>query len=165
MIDRWTALKRSAADRRKDFEAQQKHLTNVEALYLEFAKKASAFNSWFENAEEDLTDPFRCSSIEEVEALDDQLAKFIESLKDAQAEFETLQALDSKIKSFGTGPNPYTWFTMESIGDTWRNLKKIVKERSQDLQEEHERQIENDRMRKEFALAAEAFHKWLNDAR
>lgn len=31
-----------------------------------FAKKASAFNSWFENAEEDLTDPVRCNSIEEI---------------------------------------------------------------------------------------------------
>ena len=36
-------------------------------MYLLFAKKASAFNSWFENAEEDLTDPVRCNSVEEIE--------------------------------------------------------------------------------------------------
>lgn len=35
-------------------------------MYLLFAKKASAFNSWFENAEEDLTDPVRCNSVEEI---------------------------------------------------------------------------------------------------
>ena len=38
----------------------------IEDLYLTFAKKASAFNSWFENAEEDLTDPVRCNSVEEI---------------------------------------------------------------------------------------------------
>lgn len=38
----------------------------VEDLFLLFAKKASAFNSWFENAEEDLTDPVRCNSVEEI---------------------------------------------------------------------------------------------------
>lgn len=41
-------------------------LLKVEDLFLLFAKKASAFNSWFENAEEDLTDPVRCNSVEEI---------------------------------------------------------------------------------------------------
>lgn len=40
--------------------------SKVEDLFLLFAKKASAFNSWFENAEEDLTDPVRCNSVEEI---------------------------------------------------------------------------------------------------
>lgn len=43
--------------------------TKVEDMFLEFAKKASAFNSWFENAEEDLTDPVRCNSLEEIQVL------------------------------------------------------------------------------------------------
>ena len=42
------------------------YLIQVEDLFLLFAKKASAFNSWFENAEEDLTDPVRCNSVEEI---------------------------------------------------------------------------------------------------
>ena len=25
------------------------------------------------------------------------------------------------------GPNPYTWFTMEALEDTWRNLTKIIR--------------------------------------
>ena len=44
----------------------QDQYRQVEDLYLTFAKKASAFNSWFENAEEDLTDPVRCNSVEEI---------------------------------------------------------------------------------------------------
>ena len=38
----------------------------VEDLCLLFAKKASEFNSWFENAEEDLTDPVRCNSVDQI---------------------------------------------------------------------------------------------------
>ena len=41
----------------------------VDDLFLQFAKKASAFNSWYENAEEDLTDPVRCNSLEELKVL------------------------------------------------------------------------------------------------
>ena len=44
----------------------QAQYRQIEDLYLTFAKRASAFNSWFENAEEDLTDPVRCNSIEEI---------------------------------------------------------------------------------------------------
>jgi len=38
----------------------------VEELFLQFAKKASSFNSWLEDAEEDLTDSVRCNSMEEI---------------------------------------------------------------------------------------------------
>lgn len=54
----------------------QDQFRQIEELYLTFAKKASAFNSWFENAEEDLTDPVRCNSIEEIRALRDAHAQF-----------------------------------------------------------------------------------------
>lgn len=54
----------------------QEQFRQIEELYLTFAKKASAFNSWFENAEEDLTDPVRCNSIEEIRALREAHAHF-----------------------------------------------------------------------------------------
>lgn len=54
----------------------QEQFRQIEDLYLTFAKKASAFNSWFENAEEDLTDPVRCNSTEEIRALRDAHAQF-----------------------------------------------------------------------------------------
>lgn len=45
----------------------QEQYRQVEDLYLTFAKKAFAFNFWFEDAEEDLTDPVRCNSVEEIQ--------------------------------------------------------------------------------------------------
>lgn len=99
----------------------------MEDLFLTFAKKASAFNSWFENAEEDLTDPVRCNSLEEIRALRDAHDAFRSSLSSAQTDFNQLAELDRQIKSYRVASNPYTWFTMEALEETWRNLQKIIK--------------------------------------
>lgn len=104
----------------------------VEDLFLTFAKKASAFNSWFENAEEDLTDPVRCNSLEEIKALREAHDAFRSSLSSAQADFNQLAELDRQIKSFRVASNPYTWFTMEALEETWRNLQKIIKASQRD---------------------------------
>ena len=63
---RWNRLLDDADSRKKRLLRLQEQYRQVEDLYLTFAKKASAFNSWFENAEEDLTDPVRCNSVEEI---------------------------------------------------------------------------------------------------
>lgn len=94
---------------------------------MTFAKKASAFNSWFENAEEDLTDPVRCNSLEEIRALREAHEAFRSSLSSAQADFNQLAELDQQIKSYQVASNPYTWFTMEALEETWGNLQKIIK--------------------------------------
>uniref|UniRef100_G1S752 Spectrin alpha chain, non-erythrocytic 1 n=1 Tax=Nomascus leucogenys TaxID=61853 RepID=G1S752_NOMLE len=137
----------------------------VEDLFLTFAKKASAFNSWFENAEEDLTDPVRCNSLEEIKALREAHDAFRSSLSSAQADFNQLAELDRQIKSFRVASNPYTWFTMEALEETWRNLQKIIKERELELQKEQRRQEENDKLRQEFAQHANAFHQWIQETR
>lgn len=132
-IIRWQKLLADSDARKHRLLRMQDQFRQIEELYLTFAKKASAFNSWFENAEEDLTDPVRCNSIEEIRALREAHAQFQASLSSAQADFEALAALDQQIKSFNVGPNPYTWFTMEALEDTWRNLQKIIKVISESL--------------------------------
>jgi spectrin alpha len=57
VIARWQQLLMNSLGRRQKLTEAQAHFKKIEDLYLSFAKKASAFNSWFENAEEDLTDP------------------------------------------------------------------------------------------------------------
>jgi hypothetical protein len=98
-------------------------------------------------------------------ALREAHAQFQASLSTAESDFQSLGELDKRIKSFNVGPNPYTWFTMEALEDTWRNLQKIIKERDVDLNKELERQEENDKLRKEFAKIANAFHAWLTETR
>lgn len=165
VISRWQRLLHDSEARKERLLRLQQQYRQVEDLYLTFAKKASAFNSWFENAEEDLTDPVRCNSLEEIKALIEAHEQFKASLSVAQGDFNQLAALDKQIKSFNVGPNPYTWFTMEALEETWKSLQKIIKERDDELVRERERQEENDKLRKQFAQAANTFHQWLTDAR
>lgn len=165
VLTRWNNLLAASNARKLRLLHMLEQFKQIEDLFLTFAKKASAFNSWFENAEEDLTDPVRCNSVEEIRALREAHAQFQSSLGSAQADFEALAALDRKIKGFNVGPNPYTWFTMEALEDTWRNLQKIIKERDIELAKEAQRQEENDRLRREFAKHANALHQWLTDTR
>lgn len=66
---RWQKLLNDSDARKQRLLRLQEQYRQIEDLYLTFAKKASAFNSWFENAEEDLTDPVRCNSVEEIRVL------------------------------------------------------------------------------------------------
>uniref|UniRef100_A0A3B4VBC9 Spectrin alpha chain, non-erythrocytic 1 n=1 Tax=Seriola dumerili TaxID=41447 RepID=A0A3B4VBC9_SERDU len=127
LMKRWNQLLSNSAARKKKLLEAQEHFRKVEDLFLTFAKKASAFNSWFENAEEDLTDPVRCNSLEEIRALREAHEAFRSSLSSAQADFNQLAELDQQIKSYQVVSNPYTWFTMEALEETWRNLQKIIK--------------------------------------
>ncbi|CAL8322047.1 unnamed protein product [Lota lota] len=165
LIKRWNQLLSNSAARKKKLLEAQQHFRKVEDLFLTFAKKASAFNSWFENAEEDLTDPVRCNSLEEIRALREAHEAFRSSLSSAQADFGQLDELDRQIKSYQVVSNPYTWFTMEALEETWRNLQKIIKERELELQKEQRRQEENDKLRQEFAQHANTFHQWLQETR
>merc|ERR1711899_288741 len=165
VIQRWNKLLADSAGREQRLLQVQDQFRQIEELYLTFAKKASAFNSWFENAEEDMTDPVRCNSIEEIKSLKEAHAQFQASLTAANTDFEALAQLDRQIKSYNVGVNPYTWFTMAALEETWRNLQKIIKDRETELDKEAIRQEENDKLRKDFAKHANAFHAWLTDTR
>ena len=65
---RWHELQKRSNDRRDLLDKKLRHFQAVEDKFLLFAKKASSFNSWFENAEEDLSDPVKCNSIDEIKA-------------------------------------------------------------------------------------------------
>lgn len=66
VMERWQKLLNDSEGRKQRLLRLQDKYRQIEDLYLTFAKKASAFNSWFENAEEDLTDTVRCNSVEEI---------------------------------------------------------------------------------------------------
>merc|ERR1719220_2227208 len=76
VIARWNRLLSDSAGREQRLLDVQDQFRQIEELYLTFAKKASAFNSWFENAEEDMTDPVRCNSVEEIRSLREAYAQF-----------------------------------------------------------------------------------------
>merc|ERR1712241_266826 len=103
--------------------------------------------------------------VEEIKSLRDAHNQFQASLSSASDDFADLAKLDKQIKNFNAGPNPYTWFTMEALEETWRNLQKIIRERDAELAKEALRQEDNDKLRKEFAKHANNFHSWLTETR
>uniref|UniRef100_A0AC35U4B9 Spectrin alpha chain n=1 Tax=Rhabditophanes sp. KR3021 TaxID=114890 RepID=A0AC35U4B9_9BILA len=165
VINRWQKLLQDSLGRRQQLINYRKNYEKIEELFLTFAKKASNFNSWFENAEEDLTDPVRCNNPEEIRGLQEAHHEFQKSLVTAEEDFKQLSELDRVIKSKDVGPNPYTWFTLQSLEGTWKNLMKIIKEREHELDKEMKRQDDNDKLRREFAKVASEFHKNLSNIR
>ena len=109
VLTRWHNLLGASEARKQKLLKVKDKFEQIEELFLKFAKKASAFNSWFENAEEDLTDPVRCNSIEEIRALREAHFEFQKSLSAPQSDFEQLDQLNKAIQQFNVGPNPYTW--------------------------------------------------------
>ena len=165
VYERWQSLIAASDSRKSQLKVAEAKFREIDDLYLLFAKKASTFNSWFENAEEDLTDPVRCNTIEEIHELIKAHERFMNTLGNAVVDFDELQQLDQKIRAAQMGPNPYTWFTIDTLRDTWRSLQKAIKDRDADLQQERVRQEENDLLRQKFAALASNFYKWLTDTR
>ena len=64
--DRWQQLLKDSKERKATLLKLQEHYGQIDDLYLTFSRRASAFNSWFENAQEDLTDLIICNSIDEI---------------------------------------------------------------------------------------------------
>jgi len=165
LVTRWNNLLNKANERREKLLKLQKHYQMVEDLFLLFAKKASEFNSWFENAEEDLTDPVRCNSVEQIKNLLDAHTTFRDSLDQPKANFNELVELDAEIKSYNIEVNPYAWFGMDAIEETWKNLQELIRDRENALEKETRRQDFNDELRQSFAEKANGFNRFVTDTR
>nr|WAW84869.1 spectrin alpha chain [Halisarca dujardinii] len=162
---KWDKLKTDCDSRKKRLERSLEQFERVDELFLQFAKRASAFQSWMEDAEEDLTDPVRCNSVEEIKGLRESHTQFQSTLTQYRNELKQLSTLDRQIKTYRVTTNPYTWFTMDSLDDHWQHLQKVIKERDRDLTREAQRQDQNDDMRRSFAQQANGFHAWLSETR
>uniref|UniRef100_A0A1I8HD84 Spectrin alpha chain n=1 Tax=Macrostomum lignano TaxID=282301 RepID=A0A1I8HD84_9PLAT len=165
VLQRWEALKKGSTARRDQLKDLEKRYKHVEDLFLQFAKEASAFNSWYENAEEDLLDPVQCNSLDEVKKLREHHERFKVSLKDSEERYRSLEKLDKEIKEFAVTLNPYTWYTMENIQSTWENLKAIIVNRDRELTAELRNQERKEEFRKSFANIANKFHDWVETTR
>ena len=65
IADSWQKLEDATKARRERLNKSREQLKSHQDLCIEFARQASAFNSWYENVEENLTDPIRSRSVDE----------------------------------------------------------------------------------------------------
>eukprot|EP00049_Salpingoeca_infusionum_P019358 m.361515 g.361515 ORF g.361515 m.361515 type:complete len:2425 (-) comp19658_c0_seq1:287-7561(-) len=165
VVAKWNALLEQAETRMAQLERSLATFEEIDDLFLKFAQKASQFNSWFENAEEDLTDPVRVNSLDEIHELHRAHQQFMLSLEAARGDFQELVTLNKRIATFTDANNPYTWFTIDTLQESWGNLEQVIGDREADLKVELQRQEENEKLRLEFAAAAKSFSSWLSDTR
>ncbi|XP_075396529.1 spectrin alpha chain, erythrocytic 1 isoform X1 [Tenrec ecaudatus] len=165
LLRRWEQLLEASAAHRQELLEKQLPLQKAEDLFMEFAHKASAFNNWCENAEENLSEPVHCISLNEVRQLQKDHEAFLASLAKAQADFNHLLELDKQIKSLNVPSSPYTWLTIEVLDRIWKHLPDIIKEWEQELKKEEERQVKNFELCQEFEQNASAFLQWILETR
>lgn len=94
---------------------------------MEFAHKASSFNHWCENVEEDLSEPVHCVSLNEIHQLQKDHKVFLASLVRAKEDFNYLLELDQQIKTLNVPSSPYTWLTMEVLDRMWKQIHDAIK--------------------------------------
>ncbi|XP_037681556.1 spectrin alpha chain, erythrocytic 1 [Choloepus didactylus] len=165
LMRRWEELLEASAAHRQKLLENQLPFQKAEELFMEFAHKASAFNSWCENAQEDLSEPVHCVSLNEIRQLQKDHEAFLASFAGAQADFNYLLELDQQIKALNVPSSPYTWLTVDVLERIWKQLPDIIKEREQELQKEEARQVKNFEMCQEFEQSAGAFLQWILETR
>lgn len=142
----------------------QRHATLDEFLLM-FAKKAGVFYNWLENAEEDLSDPVRVNSINEIQNLQSEYLRYQSSLGNVQQDFTSLAALNVQLSSQRVPHNPYTPLTMKTITDKWDAFLNLIEVRLNLLDSEAARQDANEDLRKQFAEKANALGATLIEIR
>ena len=99
VMKRWHSLCAESEARKKRLVAALAHFQEIEGLFLKFAEKASEFNGWWENSEEDLTDIIYTSNMDECKKLEKEHTTFVGTLTQSKREeFKELADLDQDIR-------------------------------------------------------------------
>ncbi|MEE6491851.1 hypothetical protein FKM82_016397 [Ascaphus truei] len=168
ICDQWDHLGALTQKRREDLERTEKLLETIDQLYLEFAKRAAPFNNWMEGAMEDLQDTFIVHTIEEIQGLTTAHEQFKATLQDADKERQAILGIHNEVSKIVqtyhvnmAGSNPYTTIAPQEINSKWDHVRQLVPRRDQALMEEHARQQQNERLRKQFAAQANVIGPWI----
>merc|ERR1719402_1530199 len=168
ICDQWDRLGTLTQSRRTGMDEAEKVLETVDGLHLEFAKRAAPFNNWLDGTREDLIDMFIVHTLEEIEGLIDAHAQFKATLGEADKEFTTIIALIHDCENFakqynvpGATINPYTNLTGKDVQSKWNEVKTLVPQRDQTLQDELKKQQNNEALRRQFAEKSNQVGPWI----
>uniref|UniRef100_A0A7N8XWB7 Actinin, alpha 1 n=1 Tax=Mastacembelus armatus TaxID=205130 RepID=A0A7N8XWB7_9TELE len=168
ICDQWDALGALTQKRSEALQRTEKLLETIDQLYLEFAKRAAPFNNWMEGAMEDLQDTFIVHTIEEIQGLSTAHEQFKATLPEADKERQAILGIHNEIAKIVqtyhvnmAGTNPYTTINPQEINTKWDKVRQLVPQRDQALIEEHARQQNNERLRRQFANQANVIGPWI----
>ncbi|XP_077477972.1 alpha-actinin-1 isoform X6 [Stigmatopora argus] len=168
ICDQWDNLGNLTRQRNEALQRTEKLLETIDQLYLEFAKRAAPFNNWMEGAMEDLQDSFIVHTMEEIQGLSAAHEQFKATLPDADKERQAILGIHNEIAKIVqtyhvnmSGVNPYTAIDPQEINAKWEKVRQLVPHRDRALLEEHARQQNNERLRRQFAGQANVIGPWI----
>ncbi|CAL8274169.1 unnamed protein product [Merluccius merluccius] len=168
ICDQWDGLGAMTQKRSEALQRTEKLLETIDQLYLEFAKRAAPFNNWMEGAMEDLQDTFIVHTIEEIQGLSTAHEQFKATLPEADKERQAILGIHNEISKIVqtyhvnmAGCNPYTTINPQEVNAKWDKVRQLVPQRDQALIEEHARQQNNERLRRQFANQANVIGPWI----
>merc|ERR1712223_295317 len=168
ICDQWDRLGTLTQQRRVGMDEAEKVLERVDSMHLEFAKRAAPFNNWLDGTREDLVDMFIVHTLDEIQGLIDAHAQFKATLGEADKEFQSIISLIKEVENFakqynvpGATINPYTNLTGNDIQSKWNEVKTLVPQRDETLQDELRKQQNNEALRRQFADKSNQVGPWI----
>merc|ERR1719284_813607 len=168
ICDQWDRLGTLTQQRRHGMDEAEKVLERVDSMHLEFAKRAAPFNNWLDGTREDLVDMFIVHTLDEIQGLIDAHAQFKATLGEADKEFQSIISLIKEVENFakqynvpGATINPYTNLTGNDIQSKWNEVKTLVPQRDETLQDELRKQQNNEALRRQFADKSNQVGPWI----
>jgi actinin alpha len=168
ICDQWDRLGTLTQKRRQALDETEKILEKIDTLHLEFAKRAAPFNNWLDGTSEDLVDMFIVHTIEEIQGLIDAHNQFKATLGEADKEYNSIVSLVKEVESIaqkyqvpGGLENPYTTLTASTLTKKWTEVRQLVPQRDNTLQNEFRKQQNNEMLRRQFAEKSNAVGPWI----
>jgi actinin alpha len=163
----WDLLGSLTSKRRVALDEAERVLEHIDALFLEYAKRAAPYNNWLDGAREDLVDMFIVHSVDEIQGLQNAHEHFKHTLPEADKEFCAIYALDQEAAHLCAQhglqfvENPYTTIQAVELKSKWEEVQQLVPMRDQTLQREGARQQQNEKLRVLFAQKANVVGPWI----
>jgi actinin alpha len=162
LTNKFEELRHRADKRKADLLAELERQKKIQEMLVTYAKTATAFARWAEDAEDLLNDPWAVSRVEEVQELQRQLEEFVAQTSGAAANVKTLQELAQTIRNSGNKENTYSEYTIDAINAKWQRIEELIERRKGLLAQELAKQNEHEQLRLEWAKSAGAFVNWID---
>lgn len=159
--NQWDELQPKYDARKEALETQLKKLQQVQSLLVEFAKKALGFVRWVEVANDTLSEPIVADSVAEVKVFEDNYEEIVNQVQSRSAEFDELSNLVNQLHEAEVQETSYSEYSFEDINTRWSQVQQAVEARKEVVAAEHERQVQNEELRTQWAEQSQPFYDWI----
>ena len=158
----------SKSDRQMIISRLNSYILNYIVVMMYLIVSLQPFNNWLDGTREDLVDMFIVHTLDEIQGLIDAHAQFKATLGEADKEFQSIISLIKEVENFakqynvpGATINPYTNLTGNDIQSKWNEVKTLVPQRDETLQDELRKQQNNEALRRQFADKSNQVGPWI----